>query len=69
MLWILAAFAVPILAGLILFLSLADDFWQLITFRLDFSRLFGDLFHVFFIILIAILAEGFVLFHVAQTLL
>jgi len=67
MLWMLAALVIPVLTGLILFFSLANDFWQLITFRLDFSRLFGDLFHIFFILLIALLLEGFVLFHVAET--
>lgn len=69
MFWILAALFTPILAGIILFFSLADDFWQLITFRLDFSRLFGDLFHVFLIILIAIVVELFALYHVATTFL
>lgn len=69
MLWLIAAVLIPIIAAFILFLSLADDFWQLITFKLDFSRLFGDLFHVFLIIVVALLAEGFVLFHIATVFL
>lgn len=69
MLWLIAAVLIPIIAGVILFLSLADDFWNLITFRLDFSRLFGDLFHIFVIIILALAAEGFVLFHLATVFL
>ena len=69
MFWIIAAVLIPIIVVMLLFFSMADDFWQLVTLKLDFSRFFGDLFHVFLIILIALLAEAFVLFHIVTMLL
>ncbi|MHB1266031.1 MAG: hypothetical protein ACYCY2_00340 [Acidithiobacillus ferriphilus] len=45
-----------------LFFSAADDFWQIITLRIDFSRLFDDLAHVLAILVIGALAELFSVF-------
>lgn len=69
MIWLLAAVLIPIAAIAMLFFSMADDFWQLIRFKLDLSRLFGDLIHVLVIIVVAFLAEAFVLFHLVTMFL
>jgi hypothetical protein len=62
MVWLLAIIGIPILVVLMLFFSMADDFWQLIRLRLDLSRIFGDLIHVLFIVGLGIVAEVFSLF-------
>ncbi len=64
MLWLLAVIGIPILVVLLLFFSAADDFWQVITFRVSFSRLFADLVHVLAIIIVGALAELFSLYMV-----
>ncbi|MBU2764670.1 hypothetical protein HAP94_00310 [Acidithiobacillus ferrivorans] len=62
MIWLLAVLGIPIVVVLMLFFSAADDFWQIITFKIDFSRLFDDLAHVLAILVIGVLAELFSLF-------
>jgi hypothetical protein len=62
MLWLLAVVGIPILVVLMLFFSAADDFWQIITLKIDFSRLIADLAHVLAIVAIGALAEMFSLF-------
>lgn len=69
MIWLLAVIGIPILVVLVLFFSMADDFWQLIRLRLDLSRIFGDLIHVLFIIGIGIVAEVFSIFMLIKDLL
>ncbi len=68
MLWGLAALLIPVFVALLLFFSAADDFWQVITFKVDLSRLFGDLIHVLVILLVGVVAELFVLFMLFTTL-
>lgn len=62
MLWLLAVVGTPILVVMLLFFSAADDFWQVITFRISFSRLFDDLAHVLAILVLGALAEMISLF-------
>ncbi len=62
MIWLLAVIGIPIVVVLMLFFSAADDFWQIITFRIDFSRLIDDLAHVLAIVVIGALAEMFSVF-------
>ena len=62
MFWLLLSLGIPVVVVLMLFFSAMDDFWQIITLRIDVSRLFGDLFHVLFIIGIGLVAELFSLF-------
>ena len=50
--------------GFVAFFSAADDFWQVITFRVSFSRLLTDLAHVLAIIMLGALAELFSLYMV-----
>lgn len=69
MIWFLAAIGIPILVVLMLFFSAAEDFWSIITFRIDFSRLVGDLFHVLFIVGVGIVAELFSLFMLMKNIL
>jgi hypothetical protein len=57
MLWLLAVIGIPILVVMLLFFTAADDFWQIITFRISFSRLFDDLAHVLAIVVIGAIAE------------
>jgi hypothetical protein len=59
MFWLLAIVGIPVLVVLMLFFSAAEDFWSIITLKIDFSRLFGDLIHVLFIVGIGIIAEIF----------
>jgi len=59
MIWLLAIVGIPVLVVLMLFFSAVDDFWSIITFRIDFSRLVGDLIHVLFIVGFGIIAEIF----------
>ncbi|MBU2854293.1 hypothetical protein [Acidithiobacillus ferriphilus] len=69
MFWFLAVIGIPILVVLMLFFSAAEDFWSIITFRIDFSRLVGDLFHVLFVIGIGIVAELFSVFMLIKDIL
>ena len=62
MIWLLAVVGIPILVVLLLFFSAADDFWQIITFKIDFSRLVDDLAHVLAIMVLGALAEMFSVF-------
>ena len=62
MIWLLAVVGIPILVVLLLFFSAADDFWQIITFKIDFSRLVDDLAHVLAILALGALAEMFSVF-------
>ena len=39
MIWLLAVVGIPILVVLLLFFSATKDFWQIITFKIDFSRM------------------------------
>ncbi|MEB8535540.1 hypothetical protein [Acidithiobacillus ferriphilus] len=59
MIWLLAVVGIPILVVLLLFFSATKDFWQIITFKIDFSRLIDDLAHVLAIVVIGALAELF----------
>jgi hypothetical protein len=69
MIWFLAVIGIPILVVLMLFFSAADDFWSIITLKINFSRLIGDLVHVLFIIGIGVVAEMFSLFMLAKDVL
>ena len=69
MFWFIAALLIPVIVVAMLFFSAADDFWQIITLKIDFSRLFGDLFHILFIIGIGLLAEGVSLFMLIKDVL
>ena len=62
MIWLLAVVGIPILVVILLFFSAADDFWQIITFKIDFSRLVDDLAHVLAILALGALAEMFSVF-------
>ncbi|MBN6740298.1 hypothetical protein JKG47_07090 [Acidithiobacillus sp. MC6.1] len=62
MIWLLAGIGIPIMVVILLFFSAMDDFWQIITLKIDFSRLFDDLAHVLAILVIGALAELFSLF-------
>ncbi len=62
MFWLLLSLGIPVVVVLMLFFSAMDDFWQIITLRIDVSRLFGDLVHVIFIVGIGLVAELFSLF-------
>ncbi len=57
MFWLLAVLLIPVIAGLVLFLSAAEDFWDIIRLRVGFERLMGDLLHVMLIFLVAAGAE------------
>lgn len=62
MLWLTAVLLIPVIVVVLLFLSAVEDFWQIITFRIDLGRLFGDLIHVLFIIGIGAVGELFSLY-------
>ncbi|MCR2830083.1 hypothetical protein NR402_07285 [Acidithiobacillus ferrooxidans] len=62
MIWLLAVVGIPILVVLLLFFSATKDFWQIITFKIDFSRLVDDLAHVLAILALGALAEMFSVF-------
>ncbi len=44
---------------MMLFFSAASDFWQIITLKIDFSRLIDDLAHVLAIVVIGAIVELF----------
>ncbi|AEM49099.1 hypothetical protein Acife_3026 [Acidithiobacillus ferrivorans SS3] len=69
MFWFLAVIGIPILVVLMLFFLAAEDFWSIITFRIDFSRLVSDLLHVLFIIGVGIVAELFSVFMLIKDIL
>lgn len=62
MVWLIVMLLIPVLVVALLFFSMAEDFWQLIRLQLGLSRIFGDLIHVFFILLFGFVAEGFSIF-------
>ena len=66
MFWLLLSLGIPVVVVLMLFFSAMDDFWQIITLRIDISRLFGDLAHVLFIVGIGLVAELFSLFMLVK---
>ena len=68
MIWLLGVIGMPILVIALLFFSAMDDFWQIITLRLDFSRLFGDLVHVLVILGLGALVELFFLYQLVSHL-
>lgn len=68
LIWAAATILIPLLILILLFLSMADDFIQLIRLRLDFSRFFGDLWHVFFLLLIGFSAEVFSIYMLVKDL-
>lgn len=58
--------ALPVITVIGLVLFLGEDFLQLITFRMDFTRFFGDLVHVFVFLIVMVLlfaADIFMLLH------
>ncbi len=69
LIWLLAVLFIPVITVGILFINMAEDFWDLMTFRLNFSRMFGDLIHVLFLLLLGIGAELFALFELVRHLL
>jgi len=69
MIWLLAVIGIPILVVLLLFLSAAEDFWQILTFQIGLGRLFGDLVHVLGILVLGALAEIFCLFMLVTHIL
>ena len=69
MVWLLGVIGIPILVVLLLFFSAMDDFWQIITLKIDFSRLFGDLIHVLAILGLGALAELFFLYQLVTHIL
>jgi hypothetical protein len=69
MIWLLMAFLIPVVVAITLFISATEDFWSIIRFRIDFSRLVGDLVHVLFIIGIGVIAELFALFMIIKDFL
>lgn len=69
MLWLLAVVLIPVVVVALLFFSAMDDFWQIITFKIDFSRLFGDLIHVLVILGLGTCAELFCLFMLVKDVL
>ncbi|MBE7563275.1 hypothetical protein H7F10_10020 [Acidithiobacillus sp. HP-6] len=69
MIWLLAIIGIPILVVLMLFFSAAEDFWSIITLRIDISRLLGDLIHVLFIVGIGLVAEIFSVFMLIKDIL
>lgn len=69
MLYLIAVVMIPIIAVFLLFISAADDFWQIIRLQISFGRLFGDLIHVLLILVIGFLAEAFCIFELISHLL
>ncbi len=69
LIWLIASTLIPIVVVLMLFLSAAKDFWSIITFRIDFSRLIGDLIHVLLIVGIGVISEFFALFMLIKDIL
>ena len=69
MIWLIAVLLIPLVVVGLLFVSAAEDFWSIITFRIDFSRLFGDLIHVLAILGIGTLAELFSIFMMIKDVL
>lgn len=69
MIWLIGVIGIPILVVALLFFSAMDDFWQIITLKTDFSRLFGDLLHVLAILGLGTLAELFFLYQLVTTVL
>lgn len=67
--WLVAAVIIPVVTVFLLFLLLADDFWQLIRLRLDVSRSFGDFFKVFILLLVAGGGEVFSIFMLIKDVL
>lgn len=63
MIWLAGVILIPVMVVAMLFFSAMDDFWQIITLRLDFSRLFGDLVHVLLILAIGGIMEIFCLYE------
>lgn len=68
LLWILAVILIPVVTVGMLVVSMAEDFWKLIRFRLGFERLFGDLFHAVLIILAGFGFEVFALIELIRHL-
>lgn len=69
MIWLAGVILIPIIVVIMLAVSAADDFMQIIKLRIDFSRFFGDLIHVLAIVVIGALAEIFCLFELVTHLL
>ncbi|MDR7926110.1 hypothetical protein RIE95_03715 [Acidithiobacillus thiooxidans] len=65
----MAIIGIPVLVVLKLFFSAAEDFWSIITLRIDISRLLGDLIHVLFIVGIGLVAEIFSVFMLIKDIL
>lgn len=68
MIWLLAVLGIPLLVCVLLFFSAMEDFWQIVTFRIDISRFFGDLVHVMLILGVGVIAEIFSLFELVKHL-
>lgn len=63
MIWFFGLILVPVVVLALLFLSAMGDFWQIITLRVDFTRLLGDLVHVLLILGLGAAAELFCLYE------
>lgn len=62
MIWLIASLIIPFVFLFLIFISASEDFWDIIRLRISIGRLFGDLIHIFFIIIIGLGSEGFSLF-------
>jgi accessory gene regulator protein AgrB len=59
MFWIAAIIVILFLTLGLLAISAMEDFWQIVTFRMGFERLVGDLFHVLLVLGVGVVAEIF----------
>lgn len=63
MIWLIGVVVIPLMVLGLLFVAAADDMAQIIRLQIGFSRLLGDLWHVFLILIIGTLAELVCLFE------
>ncbi len=63
MIWLIGVVVIPLIVLGLLFVAAADDIGQIIRLQIGFSRFLGDLWHVFLILIIGILAELVCLFE------
>lgn len=66
--WLALFVIIPFIVMAISVAMIGDDFWQLITFRMDFGRLFSDFFHLVALVVIGVVAWGADIFEIVRHL-
>ncbi|MEB8476712.1 hypothetical protein [Acidithiobacillus ferriphilus] len=66
--WLALFVIIPFIVIVISVVMIGDDFWQLITFRMDFGRLFSDFFHIVALVFLGIVAWGADIFEIVRHL-